>query len=130
MTTFSEIWYNDIKPLAIACVVEPELVRLMSQSEDYEPSEEEKEYLLSSFEKYKDPYGMFSISNMIRIVEHDLADGRIVAAILTIAEVYEVLNRPSYFQNVFISYENDEEWKTRVALRDELSKQLMYGMYF
>ncbi len=130
MTTFSEIWYNDIKPLAIACVVEPELVRLMSQSEDYEPSEEEKEYLLSSFEKYKDPYGMFSISNMIRIVEHDLADGRIVTAILTIAEVYEVLNRPSYFQNVFISDENDEEWKTRVALRDELSKQLMYGMYF
>lgn len=127
MTTFSEIWYNDIKPLATACVVEPELVRLMSQSEDYEPTKEEKEYLAMISEKYKDPYGMYSISNMIRIVEHDLADGRIVSAILTIADVYEVLNRPSYFQNVFISDENDEEWKTRVALRDGLYKLMYYA---
>ena len=47
MTTFSKIWDTEVKPLAKACVTEPELVRLMSQSKDYEPTQEEKEYLES-----------------------------------------------------------------------------------
>ena len=122
MTTFSKIWDNEVKQLAKACVTEPELVRLMSQSEGYEPSREEKEYLESIFGKYKDAYGMYYISNMIWKVEHALADGRIAIAELVIAEVYEVLNRPSYFQNVFQGNENDEEWKTRAALKDGLYK--------
>ena len=37
-----------------------------------------------------------------------------------VAEVYEVLNRPSYFKNVFKNDENNEEWKTRAALREGL----------
>ena len=69
MTKFSKIWDTEVKMLAKACVKEPELVRLMSQSEDYEPSKEEKEYLQSISGKYKDTYGMYYISNMIGKVE-------------------------------------------------------------
>lgn len=65
---------------------------------------------------------MYCISNMIWQVEHALADGREVIANLAIAEVYSVLSSPSYFQNVFLGNENDEEWKTRAALRDGLYK--------
>ena len=65
MTTFSTIWDTEVKKLAEACVTVPELVRLMGQSDDYEPSKEEKEYLESISKKYKDPYGMFYISEMI-----------------------------------------------------------------
>lgn len=126
MTTFSKIWDTEVKQLAQACVTEPELVRLMSQSEGYEPSKEEKEYLEKIAGKYKDTYGMYYISDMIWKVEHALADGRKSIADLAIAQVYEVLNRPSYFQNVFLGNENDEEWKTRAALRDGLYK-LMYA---
>lgn len=122
MTTFSKIWDTEVKPLAKACVAEPELVRLMSQGKGYEPSQEEKEYLESISGKYKDTYGMYYISNMIWKVEHALADGIKAVAELAIIQVYEVLNRPSYFQNVFLGNENDEEWKTRAALRDGLYK--------
>ena len=122
MTTFSKIWDTEVKPLAKACVTEPELVRLMSQSKDYEPTQEEKEYLESISGKYKDTCGMYYISDMIWRVEHALADDREAAANLAIAQVYAVLNRPSYFQDVFLGDENDEEWKTRVALRTGLYK--------
>lgn len=124
MTKFSKIWDSEVKALAKACVTEPELVRLMSQGKDYEPSQEEKEYLQSIYGKYKDTYGMYYISTTICEVEHALADGREVAASLALARVYEVLNRPSYFQKVFRGNENDEEWKTRAALRDGLYKLL------
>ncbi len=122
MTTFSKIWDTEVKKLAEACVTEPKLVRLMSMGEDYEPNEEEKEYLKSIDGKYKDIYGMSHISDMIRQVEHALADAREAMAELAIAQVYDVLNSPSYFHNVFNGNENDEEWKTRAALRDGLYK--------
>ena len=120
MTTFSKIWDTEVKPLAKACVTEPELIRLMSQREGYELTQEEKEYIETISEKYRDIFGMYYISDMIWRVEHALADNREAAAILAIAQVYAVLSRPSYFQDVFLGDENDEEWKTRVALRTGL----------
>ena len=122
MTTFSTIWDTEVKKLAEACVAEPKLVQIMSKGDDYEPSKEEKEYLESVFEKYKDPYGMYCISDMIWRVEHALADDRTAIAKLAVAEVYEVLNRPSYFEDVFQNDGNNEEWKTRVALRGGIYK--------
>ena len=90
--------------------------------EDYEPTEEEKQYLKSIEGKYKDIYGMYYITDKAWQIEHALKDGREAIAILSITKIYEVLNSASYFQNVFHGDENDEEWKTRAALRDGLSK--------
>lgn len=126
MTTFSKIWDTEVKTLAKACVTEPELIRLMCQSEDYKPTEKEKEYLKSIEKKYKDIYGMYYISKMIWEVEFALADNRIEIAKLAIENVYAVLNSESYFQKVFCGNANDEEWKTRAALRDGLYK-LIYA---
>ena len=122
MTTFSNLWDTEVKQLANACVTEPKLIQLMCKDNSYEPNDEEKEYLNEMSKKYKDIYGMYCISDMIWRVEHALADGRQSMAGLAIAEVYSVLNRPSYFQNVFNGNEDDEEWKTRAALRDGLRK--------
>ena len=122
MTTFSKMWDTEVKKLAEACVTEPELVRLIGMGENYDPNEEEKEYLKSIAGKYKDPYGMYHISYMIWQVEHALLDAREAMAGAAIAQIYEVLNSPSYFRNVFKENENDEEWKTRAALRDGLYK--------
>ena len=124
MTAFSKIWDTEVKPLAEACVTEPEFIRLMNQGEGYEPSKEEKEYLESISVKYKDLYGMYRISEMIGEIEHAFADGRSARAELAAIKAYEVLNSPSYFQRVFHSDENDEEWKGRAALRDGLYKLL------
>lgn len=122
MTTFSKIWHTEVKPLALACVTEPEFVRLMSQNESHKLTHEEETYLHSLARKYKDLYGMCYISSMISEVEHALADGRKTAADFAIARVYNVLNSPSYFQNVFHGNEDDEEWKKRSALRNGLYK--------
>ena len=122
MTEFSRIWDTEVRALAEACITEPKLIGLMSKGEGYEPSEEEKEYLASMSVKYKDILGMYYISDMISKVEHALADGRTCMAELAVGQVYQVLNRPSYFQNVFESDEHDEEWKNRAALRDGLYK--------
>ena len=124
MTTFSEIWDSEVKALAKACITEPKLVSLMNQSEDYETSKEEKEYLESISGKYKDAYGMYYISNMIWKVEHALADNRTELARIAIYPVYSVLDKPSYFEKVFLKNEDDEEWKKRKALRDGLYKLL------
>ena len=96
----------------------------MVQSENYEPTKEEYEYLASLSEKYKDLYGMYNISEMISRVDHALKDDKTAIAKIAIIDVYYVLNRPSYFHNVFLSDETDEEWKTRVALRNGLYKLL------
>ena len=122
MTTFSKIWDTEVKKLAEACVTEPELVRLMSKGEGYEPNEGEKRYLESIKGKYKDIYGMYYISDMIWQVEYALKYEREEAARFSIVRIYEVLNSPSYFQNVFKGNEDDEEWKNRAALRDGLYK--------
>lgn len=125
MTTFSNLWDTEVKQLAQDCVTEPKLIQLMCKGDSYKPTDEEKEYLKEvSEKKYKDIYGMYFISNMIWQVEHALADGRQPLAGLAIAQIYEVLNRPSYFQNVFNENEDDEEWKKRAALRDGLCKLL------
>ena len=122
MTTFSNLWDSEVKQLAHACVTEPKLIGLMCKGDSYEPTDEEKKYLKEMSEKYKDIYGMYYISDMIWRVEHALADGRQSMARLAIAQIYAVLNRPSYFQDVFNSNEDDEEWKQRAALRDGLRK--------
>ena len=124
MSVFSEIWDTQVKQLAEACVTEKRLVELMSKDKSYNPNEEEKEYMKKISGKYKDIAGMYYISDMIWRVEHALADDRSEHAKLAIAQVYDVLNRPSYFQNVFKENEDDEEWKTRAALRDGLKKLL------
>lgn len=63
-------------------------------------------------------YGMYYIWAMIWRVEHAWADRRYFLAKLVISKVYEVFNRPSYFQDVFKGMEDDEERKTRKAPRD------------
>lgn len=68
MTTFSEIWSTDVKPLASACVEETRIVRLIGLGENYKPNQEEKEYINSVSGMYKDCYGMYYISEMIRKV--------------------------------------------------------------
>ena len=122
MTNFSLIWDTEVKPLAQACVTDHKLVQLLGKDYNYTPSQKEDEYLKDAAKKYKDPYGMYFISKMIWDVEHALADGRKAIAGLAVADVYTVLNRPSYFKDVFLGNENDEEWKNRAALRDGLRK--------
>ena len=124
MSVFSEIWDTQVKQLAEACVTEKRLVELMSKDKSYNPNEEEKEYMKKISGKYKDIAGMYYISDMIWRVEHALTDDRSEHAKLAIAQVYDVLNRPSYFHDVFKENEDDEEWKTRAALRDGLKKLL------
>lgn len=97
MTEFSKKWNTEVKALAKDCVPEPRLMEIFSKGNNYELSEEEKEYIKSISNKYKDIFGMYHIYNMIWQVEHALADGRQEIAIIALTNVYEVINSPSYF---------------------------------
>jgi len=124
MQTFSKIWSTEVKPLAEACLIDNKLVELLIKGDSYQPTESEMEYLNTIAEKYVDVPGIPYIYDMIVKVEHALADNRKESALFAITHVYTVLNSPSYFQNVFNSDENNEEWKTRKSLRDGLYKLL------
>lgn len=126
MQIFSKIWSTEVKPLAEACLIDDKIVQLLTKGEDYQPTESEMEYLNNIANKYKDVPGIPYIYDMIIKVEHALADNKKDLAMLAITHVYTVLNSPSYFQRVFNSDENNEEWQTRKALRDGLSK-LIYA---
>lgn len=122
MSAFSEIWNNEVKALAEACVAEPKFVQLMMKGEGYEMTKEEEKYFEKVRGKYLDPYGMCYISDMIFRVERDLAEGRDWQAECTIISAYSNLSETSLFQDVFKGDATTEEWKTRVVLRKGLEK--------
>lgn len=126
MTTFSKILDTEVRALANACMTEPKFIRLISPNESYELSKEDLKYLKSISEKYKYLQVINSISDMIWKAEHGLVDCRIEMIKIAILKVYEVLNKPSYFYNIFNGDENNEEWNNRLALQNGLSK-LIYA---
>jgi len=127
MTTFSEIWSTDVKPLASACVEEARIVQLIGLGENYKPNQEEKEYINSVSGMYKDCYGMYYISEMIRKVDDDLAENREAQAILEVNYVYRILNNQKYFNDVFGGNKDNEEWKKRVALKNGIER--LFNLY-
>lgn len=125
MTKFSEIWINEVRPLAVACICEPKLLKIIQKGETLELNHEDNEYLKSIQNKYKDIYGMFYIADMIWRVDSALEGASEVFAKIAVEQVYEVLNRESYFLNIFDGNKEDEEWIKRVALRDGLHKLII-----
>ena len=122
--TFAELWDTKVKQLAQACIQEQQFVELARKEEGYIPTVDEQAYLNEVQVKYKDLYGMYYISNMCWHIEHALFDGRIPAAKVAIINIVTTLDSPSYFHNVFGGNPDDEEWKTRDALRKGLHELL------
>ena len=122
MTEFSKLWDYEVKQLAQACVTEPRLVGLMMKDENYQFTDEEKEYINEVYKRYKDPYGMFYVSDMIWRVEHALSDGRDSAAKLAILQIHGALDSSDYLKNVFKGDSSSEEYKNMMKLRDGLAK--------
>ena len=121
-TEFAKVWNNEVKELAQACIEEPRIVELMKRGDYYQMNKEETEYMNGAKEKYKDVWGMYSISKMIDKVEQALADHQEARAIIACNNVYVVLDSNEYFKHLFNGDENNEEWKKRKALRDGLKK--------
>lgn len=119
MSLYEENW-KKAKVLAEACVTEPKFVRLMVDYEEKEPTEEEKAYLEKIRREYKDPSGMFRISNMICKVDAALAEGK--RDLESILRIYNFLDDPDYLKIVFHGDSTSEEWKKRMALRDALKR--------
>ena len=110
-TEFAKVWNNEVKTLAQACIEETRIVDLMKRGDYYQMNKEETEYMNGAKEKYKDVWGMYSISEMIDKVEQALADQQEARAIIACNNVYVVLDSNEYFKHVFNGDENNEEWK-------------------
>lgn len=117
------LWDTEVKALASACVTEKEYIHILCTKED--PSEltpKETKLLEEVGKKYKDPVGMYYISDMIWRVEHALADGREGMAKLATDNIYQTISSPTYLKNVFSGDESSEEYQRIAALRDGLKK--------
>lgn len=119
---FSITWDAEVKKLAQDCVKEPELVRILGMPEDYKLTDDEEKYLKSIEGKYKDPYGMYYISEMIWSVEHALEDNREYLAKLAVMKVYQAIISDNYLKDVFKSDKSSEEWKRIETLSNGLVK--------
>ena len=125
MSTFSEIWFSEVRPLAEACISDPELVRIMCHHYSGHPlNPSEREYLRSTKDRYQDVYGMYFISDMVWRVENSLSNSRENMARLCALNVYSLLEAPNYCKNVFNGDEENEEWKSRKNLLRGLIKLL------
>jgi hypothetical protein len=123
MTNFSILWDTKVKNLALKCI-NPELVQILLKDES-QVTDEDKDKAKEIGQKFKDPYGMYYISDMAWRVEHSLADDREVMAQLAITQVYSVLSSESYWENVWNNDTSSEEAQNLIALRDGL-KELIY----
>lgn len=122
MTLFSATWDTEVKKLAKDCVKEPKFVKLLSLGENYDLSDEDKEYIEKVGNNYKDPYGMYVISDMIWAVEHALANAREEIAAIAIVRVYSAITEEEYLERVFNGEKTSEEWKRIEALANGLAK--------
>ena len=123
MSNFIEIWNKEVRPLAMNCVEDNNFIHLLSLP-DHELSIGEKEYLRKSMEKYKDPYSLYYISIMIKIIDRSLMQNNQSFAEFMAKSVYDILNEPNYLQTVFNGDTSNEECKSKTALREGLQKLL------
>ncbi len=125
MSTFSEVWFSEVRPLAEACIPDHELIRILCRQGSNHPlNSSEIAYLKNTRGKYKDVEGMYFISDMIWRVEHSLASSREKMAKLCAMNVYSLLVAPDYCKKVFNGDEENQEWKSRKNLLCGLKKLL------
>ena len=117
MWDFEKLWNNEVRNLAVQCITEPEALQLITKGG---PSSSKDLKNINC----KDLAGMFSIANMIYEIDHALEHNRHAILVILVRETYDIINNPNYFKDIINEDENDEEWKTRKALRDGLHNLL------
>ena len=122
MAKFADVWDNEVKALAVACVDVKFMEMLSAASKRGYATEEEKAYGIEH--NLKDPDGMWDASALIWRVEHDLADRRLAMAMISIHSLYSYLNSESYAQVIWDGDTSSEEAQRMLRLRDGLAKLL------
>ncbi len=122
MAKFKDVWDDEVKELAKACVND-KLIEMMGAAERRGYATEAEQNYAKSL-NLKDPDAMWYISKMIWRIEHDLADGRPKASLLSISRVFDTLNSDSYLENVWGGDTSSEEAQKLFKLRDGLRNLL------
>ena len=122
MTKFKDVWDDEVKALAKACV-DDKLIEMMGAAERRGYATEEEQNYAKAL-NLKDPTAMWYVSKMIWRIEHDLADGRPTASLLSISRVFDTLNSDSYLKNVWGGDTSSKEAQNLFKLRDGLRNLL------
>jgi len=121
MSEFSRIWYDEVKPVAKECILEPEYIRIM-YLDSFTLEDKDKKLLKDINSKYKDAYGMYYISNMINAIDNALSKNMEREAYMFISLVYSTLCSKDYFEKIFDGDSSTKEWQTRINLKNKLAK--------
>lgn len=121
MSEFSRIWYDEVKPVAKECILEPEYIRIM-YLDSFTLEDKDKKLLKDINSKYKDAYGMYYISNMINAIDNALNKNMEHEAYIFISLVYSTLCSKDYFEKIFDGDSSTKEWQTRINLKNKLAK--------
>ncbi len=121
MSEFSRIWYDEVKPVAKECILEPEYIRIM-YLDSFTLEDKDKKLLKDINSKYKDAYGMYYISNMINAIDNALSKNMEREAYMFISQVYSTLCSKDYFEKIFDGDSSTKEWQTRINLKNKLAK--------
>ncbi len=119
MAKFKDVWDREVRALADACVDAQFIQNWTAADKRGYATAEEEAYAKKL--GLKDPYGMWYIADMIWRVEHDLADRRIAACGISVAQIYSTLDSDSYLQNVWGGDTSSEEAQRLFKLRDGLA---------
>ncbi len=110
MSEFSRIWYDEVKPVAKECILEPEYIRIM-YLDSFTLEDKDKKLLKDINSKYKDAYGMYYISNMINSIDNALSKNMEREAYMFISLVYSTLCSKDYFEKIFDGDSSTKECK-------------------
>lgn len=122
MSRFATIWNDEVRYLAIDCILEPKFVHIWDSSVRLTP--EERDYIEEVSRKYRDIKLMYKIAYMVSEVDNAIRDGRYLTAQSIVSDMYYRINSRSYFSTVFGSDDSSREWKNIAAFRDGLAKLL------
>lgn len=121
MSEISKIWYNEVRTLAISCILDKNYIKLITIDKS-KLTDSEKTYIEEINIKYYDACGMYFISNMIKEIDKALDEKADSKAYLYVDFAYSIFNSPNYLKSTFEGNNTCNEWETRMKLKDGLKK--------
>lgn len=126
MSEISKIWYDEVRTLAISCILDNEYVKLITMDKS-KLTDNDKTHIEEINLKYYDACGMYFISNMIKEIDNAFNEDSDYKAYLYASFIYSVFDSTKYFNDIFKGNDKCYEWETRMKFKAGLKKIIDLG---
>lgn len=126
MSEISKIWYDEVRTLAISCILDNEYVKLITMDKS-KLTDNDKTHIEEINLKYYDACGMYFISNMIKKIDDAFNADSDSKAYLYVSFIYSIFDSPKYLNEVFRGNDKCYEWNIRIKFKTGLKKIIDLG---